>query len=105
MLDLGGFSRGVVKKGGALTGRIESIDIDTEIDGFRRADSVSDFLDDARRPDRVDFAGLDDFETAVAVVVVVAEAGEGGADAGVNVGVVGEETFFVGVVEVCPVVD
>ena len=55
--------------------------------------------------DGVDLAGLDDLEAAVSVVGVVAETGEGGADAGVDVAVVGEQAFGVRVVEVRAVVD
>ena len=57
------------------------------------------------RAEGVDVARLDAREAAVAVVVVVREAGEGGADAGVDVGVVGEEALLGGVVEVGAVVD
>ena len=63
-----------------------------------------DALDDAFGAQRVDFAGFDDGEADVAVVVVVGEAGEGGPDAGVDVGVVAEEAFVGGVVEVGAVV-
>jgi hypothetical protein len=59
-----------------------------------------DLLNDALSADGIDLAGLDSFEAAVAIVVVVAEPGEGGADAGVNVGVVSEKAFLGGVVEV-----
>lgn len=62
-------------------------------------------MNDTLHSNRVDFPRFDDFEAAVAVVVVVAEAREGGADAGVDVGVVGEEAFGVGVVEVGAVID
>ncbi len=55
--------------------------------------------------DGVDGARLDDLEAAIAVVLVVGGAGEGGADAGVDVAVVGEEAFLAGVVEVGAVVD
>ncbi len=55
--------------------------------------------------DGVDGARLDDLEAAVAVVLVVGGAGERGADAGVDVAVVGEEAFLAGVVEVRAVVD
>lgn len=87
------------------TGRIQSIDIDAQIDGFLGPDSALDLLDDARGADVVDGAGLDDLEAAVAVVVVVGQARQSGADAGVDVGVVGEEAFAVRVVEVGAVVD
>lgn len=53
----------------------------------------------------VDFARLDDFKAAVAVVVVVGRAGQSRTDAGVDVGVVGQQAFGVRVVEVRAVVD
>ena len=86
-------------------GRIQGVDIDAEVDRFGGPDTLPDLADDALGADAVDFAGLDNLEAAVAVVVVVAEAAEGGADPGMDVAVVGEETFFVRVVEVCPVID
>lgn len=69
------------------------------------ADAFVDGGDDAGGADGVDVAGLDDLEAAVAVVVVVREAGERGADAGVDVGVVAQQAFLVRVVEVGAVVD
>ena len=53
------------------TSGIQGIDIDTQIHGFGSPDSVLDLLDDARHADGVNFPRFDDFETAVAVVVVV----------------------------------
>jgi len=88
-----------------LTSGIQRIDVNTQIHRLLRAHPVPDLLDDALGADGVDDARLDDLEAAVAVVVVVAEAGERGADADVDVGVVGEEAFFVRVVEVRAVVD
>lgn len=55
--------------------------------------------------DGVDLARLDDLESAVAVILVVRGTGERGADASVDVAVVGEEAFLAGVVEVRAVVD
>lgn len=48
-----------------------------------------DFLDDPLGAEGVDFARFDDFEAAVAVVGIVARSGYCGADAGVDVCVVG----------------
>ena len=92
-------------RGDSHTSRIQGIDVDTQIHGFRSPDSILDLLDDARHADRIDLPCLDDLEAAVSVVVVVGQAGKGGADAGVDVGVVGQQAFFVGVVEVRAVVD
>ena len=90
---------------GIHTSRIQSIDIDTQIHGFRSPDSILDLLDNPGHANRIDFPCFDDFESAVSIVVVVGQAGQGGADAGVDVGVVGQQAFFVGVVEVGAVVD
>ena len=64
-----------------------------------------DLLDDTLSANGVDLAGFDDVETAVAIVVVVRQTGKRGTNARVNVGVVAEEAFLSGVVEVCSVCD
>jgi hypothetical protein len=87
-----------------LTSRIKSIDIDTQIHRLLRSDPVLDLLDDAISTDLVDLTCLDDLETAVAVVLIVRGAGERRADAGVDVGVVGQEAFLCGVEEIGAVV-
>ena len=71
------------------TSRIKRIDINTQIHRLLRPDSIPDLLDDACRADGVDLSRFRDLEAAVAVVFIVAEAGQGGADAGVDVAVVG----------------
>ena len=91
--------------GFSLTGRIQGIDINTQIHRAFRAYSVAYLFNDTFCADGVYFACFHDFKAAVAVVFVVGGAREGGADAGVDVGVVCEETLRVGVVEVGSVVD
>lgn len=88
-----------------LTGRIKGVNVDAEIDWFAGTDPIPDFLDNASRPDCVDLTRLDDLEPAVAVVVVIAEAGQRGANARVNVGIVGQKAFSVRVEEIGAVVD
>lgn len=68
-----------------LTGRIQGVDIDTQVHGLLGAYSVLDLLDDAVNTNLVDLARLNDLETAVAVVVVVGGARQRGADTGVDV--------------------
>lgn len=86
------------------TCRVQRIDINAQVYGLL-AHSLPDLLDDTRRTDGVDFSGLDNLKPAIAVIVVVAQSGEGGTDAGVDVAVVGEEAFGVSVIEVSAVVD
>ena len=81
---------GVVRRGGKPTGRIQGIDIDAQIHGAFCADPLTDLGDDAIDPNLVDLARLHNLEAAVAVIVVVAEPGQGGPDAGVDVAVVGQ---------------
>lgn len=88
-----------------LTRRIKSVNVDAKIDGFAGTDPISDFIDNTSRPNRVDLARLDDLESAVAVVVVIAEAGQGGTNAGVNIGIVGQKAFPVRVEEIGAVID
>lgn len=88
-----------------LTGRIQSVNVDAEIDGFAGTDPISDFLDNASCSNRVDLTCLDDLESAVAVVVVITEAGQGGANTRMNIGVVGQQAFSMRVEEIGAVVD
>lgn len=53
----------------------------------------------------IDLSGFYDLEPAVPVVIVVGGAGKSGADTRVDVGVVLQESFHCGVVEVGAVVD
>ena len=55
--------------------------------------------------DGVDLSGFNDLKPTVTVIVVIAEAGQGRAYASVDVGVIGEETLFMSVVEVGAVID
>jgi hypothetical protein len=89
----------------ALTSWVKSIDIEREVDGPSGPHAVSDLLDDAVQADGVNLAGLHDLEATVSVVLVVAGPAQGGADTGVDVGVVGEQAFLRSVVEVCTMVD
>lgn len=92
-------------RSGWLTSRVESVDVDAEVDGILGADSVLDPLDDTVSTDLVDLTGLDDLEAAVAVVLVVRRPGQGCADSSMYVGVVGKEAFLRSVEEVGSVVD
>ena len=87
-----------------LTSRIKSVNVDTQIHGLLRAYPVLDLLDNAIDANLVDFACLDNLKAAVAVIFVVGRARQRGPDAGVDVGVVGEQAFLCGVEEVGAVV-
>lgn len=96
--------KGKLEKGETRTSRIQSVNIDTQVNGFRRPDSVPDFLDYSRCSYYVNFPRLYDFKSTVAIVFVIGGAGECCADAGVDVTVVGEEAFLGGVEEIGAVV-
>lgn len=68
---------------------IQRIDINTQVHWLCSPNSVPDLLDNTRRANGIDLARFGDFEAAIAVILVVTETGQGGADAGVNVRVVG----------------
>jgi hypothetical protein len=89
---------------GKRTCWVQGIDIDGEIDRLLCSHSIFDLLDDTLCTYRINLSGFHDFKTAVAVIVVVAHSGEGGTYTGVDVGVIGEEALFVGMVEVCAVI-
>jgi hypothetical protein len=88
-----------------LTRRIESIDVDAEIDWFLGTYSVSDLLDDTVGPNLVNLACLNNFEAAISIVLVVTWARERCADTCVDVGVIGEQTLLGSMVEVCAVIN
>jgi hypothetical protein len=71
-----------------LTSGIKCIDIDTQVNGVFQTDPVPDLLDNAISTDLVNLSGLDDFESAVAIIFVVRGARQRRADAGVDVCVV-----------------
>ena len=87
------------------TGWIQRININTQVHRLLRPHSFPDLFDDPRRPDRINLAGFGYLKAAVAVVLVVAEAGKCGADAGVDVAVVGEKTLLMRMIEVSSVID
>lgn len=59
------------KDGKERTGRIQSIDINTQIYRSLGPHPIADLLNNARRPDRVDLPRLHNLEAAVSVVVVI----------------------------------
>ncbi len=56
--------------------------------------TLVNLLDDAFGADCVDLAGFDDLEAAVSIILVIAQAAQGGANTCVNVGVVAQKTFL-----------
>lgn len=85
--------------------RVEGVDINGEVHRVLGADPVDDSLDDTFCANGVDFAGFDNLETAVAVIVVITWATESGTDTSVDVGIVGEQAFLRSVVKVRAVVN
>lgn len=90
---------------GGGEGRVERVDVDGQVDRVLGAHPLLDAVDDAVDADGVDLSGLDAGEAAVAVVLVVGGPREGGADAGVDAAVVGQQALLRGPVEVGAVVD
>lgn len=86
-------------------GGIQSVNVNGQIDRVRGADALEDSLDNSVSANGVNVSGLDNLKATVAVVVIVTGSAEGGSDTSVDVGVVGEQTFHGGVVEVGAVVD
>lgn len=71
-----------------LTSRIQSIDVQTQINWVLSAHTIPNLLDDTIRPDGIDLAGLDDLEPAISVVFVVTRSAQCSSDPRVDVGVV-----------------
>lgn len=86
-------------------GRVQSVNVDGEIHGLGGTNTLDNSVDDALGANSVDFTGLDNLKSAVAIVVVVTGSTQGSPDTGVDIGVVGEQAFHGSVVEVGTVVD
>lgn len=93
------------KKKKILTSRVQRVNVQAQIHGVLGAHTVTNLLDNAVDANRVHLTRLDNLEPAVAIVLIVGGAAEGRADAGVDVGVVAEETLLGGVIKVRAVVD
>lgn len=88
-----------------LTGRVQSININAQIDGLGSPNSVADLLDDACSADGINFTSLDDLEATVTIILIIRWTGEGRADTRVDIAIVSEEAFLGSVEEVCAVID
>ena len=89
----------------SLTGWVQSIDIDTKVYRLLRTHTVLDLLDYTFRSNSVNDTSLYNLEATITIIVVVRETGKCSTDTSMDVGVVGQETFRVGVIEVCSVVN
>lgn len=88
-----------------LTCGIESINVNAQVNWLLGANSILDLLDYTIGTNLVNLPGLNDLEATITIILVVRWSRQRRADAGVDVGVVGEETFLGGMEEVCAVVD
>ena len=88
-----------------LTCRIQGVNINTQIHGLRGSDSIPDLPDDPVHADGVYLPGLDDLETAVAVILIVRWPGESGSDPGMYIRIVRQETFLARMIEIGTVID
>ncbi|KAH9864871.1 hypothetical protein IAQ61_008816 [Plenodomus lingam] len=84
---------------------VKGINVDTQVYGLVGADSVLDLLDDTIGTDLVDLSSLNNLKTTVTIVFIVRWSRQRRADAGMDIGVIGQEAFLCSVVEVGAVVD
>lgn len=89
----------------ALTSRIQSVNVQTQVHWVRGSDSVPDLLDDPIDANGIDLTRLHDLKAAVAVILIIRRSTQRRADAGVDVGVVLQQALLCGVVEVRSVID
>lgn len=92
-------------KSSSRTSRVESIDVNTQVDGLRRANTVPDLPDDAMHTNRVNLACLDDLKPTVAVILVITGSGQGCPNPRVDIAIVGKQPFERCVVEISAVVN
>jgi hypothetical protein len=90
---------------GGLTSRIQRIDVNAQVNRLLQPYPLPNLLNNTIRTNLVNLPRLHNLEATVAVVLVVRGAGQGGADAGVDVGVVCEQAFLGRVEEVGAVID
>lgn len=83
--------RGRWEKG--RTSRIQGVNVNAEIYRLARTNPVFYLLNNPGRPDRVNLASLDNFEAAITIIFIVAEARQGGPDASMDIGVICEQAF------------
>lgn len=88
-----------------LTRWIQSININTQIDRFLRADPLLDLPNDAVHANGVDLTCLDNFETAIAVILIVTWTGQRGTDTDMDVAVVCQQAVLRRMIKVCAMVD
>jgi hypothetical protein len=88
-----------------LTSRIQSINIQTQINRILRPHPLLYPVNNPLGPNDINFTGLDNLKPAIPIILIVARPAKRGANARVDIGVVAEEAFLRGVVEVRAVVD
>ena len=87
------------------TSWIESIDVKRQIYWLGSTNAILDLLDDSVHSDCVNFSGLNDLESTVSVILIIAWTAQRRADTSVNVGVVGEQALLCSMVKICAMVD
>jgi hypothetical protein len=91
--------------GVALTRRIESVNINGEVNGFGSTNTISDFLNDTIHTNGINLSGLDDLEATVSVIFIITRTTQSGSDTGMDVSVISEQPLLRGMVKVCSMVD
>ena len=92
-------------RGRALTSRIQGIDIDGQVHRSVCTHAFPDLLDNSIRTNLVYVSGFDNLEATVSVILIIRRTAESCSNPSVDVGIIGQQTFLAGVVEVCAVVD
>lgn len=88
-----------------LTGRVKRVNVQTQVDWILGANSVANLLDDSINANGIDLSRLHNLEAAVSVVLVIGRSTQRRADAGVDVGVILQQTLLRSMVEVGAVVN
>lgn len=88
-----------------LTGRVKRIDVQTQVDWILSSNSVADLLDDSIDANGINLTRLHNLKSTVSVVFVIGRSTKSRADAGVDVGVILQQTLLRSMVEVGAVVD
>lgn len=87
------------------TSWVQGVNVNGQVDGLLRPNSIPNLLDHARGPDLIYLSRLHDLKSAVPIIVIIAQAAQRRPDTGVDIRIVGQQALLVRVVEVGAVVD
>ena len=88
-----------------LTCRVQGVNVDGKIHRLLCSHSIPDFLDDSLRTNYINFPCLHNLKPAITIMIIIAQPTQRRADPRMNIGIVGQQSLLVCVVEICTMID